>query len=704
MVIALFCIATLVFIAITEIANYQLLEIVNKNERINSEASTRLAFRLIIPTFLCTLNFLLLFFIIRFYKKNNKLFLALFCLWLSFVSILAWRIKSLVHNGVNLPIVDQWPLATGFILASSLIAIVISISIKKIENKRELIKSLYEDKAKYASQLSEQLEENRNNTELLKEQSERLKVLDSAKSRFFAGISHEFRTPLTLIQGPLTDVLTANKGELSTRSCKNIDLALTQTTHLLDLVEELLDFSRLEAGTFQIHNEEIDFSALLGIIIDQLDSMAQAKGVHLRRRFCSESICLRVDPKQIRKVLINLLINAIKFSPEHGYVLIELEKQSNTCLLHVKDNGPGISEPNIDLVFQPFQQVENYAITNEGVGLGLPLAREIAQLHDGSLNVSSTLGRGSCFTLVLPLHAATLSSGAIPTPVNKTSICYTDIAGKIAVEGGALDDNTKEEISPNTTILVVEDNIELRRYIINHLKQDYCILESKNGETGYTAACLHMPDLIISDIMMPVMDGLELCQKIKSNIETDFIPIIMLTALAEDNHRIDGFDAKADDYLGKPFNPEVLKARVKNILQSRQSLLKRKLDVEVLFPLVAGLVNKDKNFSTRIQKEIKAGLSDKDFSVEKLASAMFMDRSTLARKSQKIFDVPAGELITKARLEWARELLKADEGSISEIAFTIGFSTTAHFSHSFKKAYGASPSSYRKSSSANKMA
>ena len=635
----------------------------------------------------------LLFFAVLVWDK--KRYLAIVCLagWLVTLGMMLSGIFRYTYLLADNDLQKAISIAPWRSFAAQITIAVIMITLAKYMNRIQREKEHHlEDAVKRLTELnrlkesySDQLKnEVKQRTLTLEQQAKQLASLDRAKSRFFSGISHEFRTPLTLISGPLQDVLSAKEELLSIPTRRTLSLAVNQSHHLLDLVEELLDLSRLEADTLHVAKAPLDLSHWLDYTASQFESLAKAQAIDLNMELPTHTCYVMADEKQLQKVINNLVMNAIKFTPASGSVLVQLNDKTDGYAIQVRDTGQGMTSEQKSIIFDRFYQSDP---VSDGAGLGLFIAKEITVLHQGSLEVESTLGEGSCFTLWLP-------------KANASDVLFTESQAPSSENIPALPEhnpNASGEItlSPETTVLVAEDNTALRRYIVGHLNHSYHVLEAVDGVEAFEAACHHTPDLIISDILMPNMDGIELCKKLKSHTDTEFIPLILLTALKEDDHKITGFDAQADDYIEKPFNANVLKSRVKNLIVSRRNILSNNKHSGSFMPSTDALINRDQQFADQLEKIISESLSDCEFSVEMLATKMAMERSTLFKKTQAVFDLSPSELISNARLNWAQDLLQTQQGSISDIAFTVGYASVSHFSYSFKKKHKVSPSTYR---------
>ena len=645
-----------------------------------------------------------IFFSALLWHKRRRAAVICLILWMGVLVYMLNRIvrynMALVDNDINqaFSILPWHSFLVQIVIAS--IMVWLARRVNRIQEEKEKVladsverlTALNTLKEKYSQQLQNEVEQRTQQLNLsnrqLAQQADQLKALDIAKSRFFAGVSHEFRTPLTLILGKHNDLLSGSYGALSDPVNEALTLSMRQSKNILELVEELLDIAKLESGAMQLTGQQTDLVDLIGNVVDQLDSLATSKSIRLERKFCRTVAPVVADPKQFRKVIINLIGNALKYTPSSGHVIAEIDELKGNWLINIRDNGPGIPKEETERIFERFHQHRpEWQLPSDGVGLGLPLAKEIVELHNGELNVTSEVGKGSCFTLTLPQNTG-ITVAAVKQCDNRESV-EPDLQANSAGHGEGCP-------SSKTTVLVVEDNNDLRRYITDHLKLSYRVLQASNGQQGYNMACKHLPDLIISDVMMPVMDGINLCKTLKANDDTDFIPLILLTALSEEEHQIEGLSAKADDYLCKPFSSELLKARVNNLIMSRRKLLADSQKAQNLFPAAPQLINRDQQFVLRFEQAVSQGLSNPEFSVDHLAQMLAIERSTLFRKVRAVFNASPSELIAKARLTWAQELLRSEEGTITDIAFTVGYGSVAHFSHSFKKAFAMTPSAYRK--------
>jgi signal transduction histidine kinase/CheY-like chemotaxis protein/ligand-binding sensor domain-containing protein len=416
---------------------------------------------------------------------------------------------------------------------------------------------------------------------VVENQASQLRTLDEAKSRFFANVSHEFRTPLTLILGPVEDVRDGRNGPIPDAVRKHLNTVLTNGRRLAHLVEQLLDVARLESGTLTLQSEIRDLVPLLRRMTESFASLATRRGIGFRVSLPVGGLRVRHDPDQMEKVIGNLLGNALKFTPAGGAVelraLVEGDGQGGWAVVAVEDNGPGIPAAHQSRVFDRFYQVDDTSRrVHEGAGIGLALARELVDLHGGTLHVDSSEGVGSTFFVRLPLIAGDAAvaghSGEHVSVAETRSVPSAQASRNEPVARIRARHRTSDDV---TTVLVAEDNADLLEYLKDHLADHYRVLTADNGATALASARAHVPDLIISDVMMPELDGQALCDAVKRDPETDFIPVILLTAKASRESRLAGLEGGADDYLAKPVDMPELLIRAANLIASRRRLKER---------------------------------------------------------------------------------------------------------------------------------
>jgi signal transduction histidine kinase/DNA-binding response OmpR family regulator/streptogramin lyase len=533
----------------------------------------------------------------------------------------------------------------------------------------------------------------------LRNESDRLKELDQLKSRFFANISHEFRTPLTLILGPLQKLI---QNQTENDRNKDYNLIHRNALRLQRLINQLLDISRLEAGKLKLNAREYDIVALTRAIVANFESHAKKRNICLTFNSTLKTQNAYLNFDKFEKILTNLLSNAFKFSDDDTTISVSLDKLSDSktsfkegfARLCIQDQGIGVKKEHIDKIFQRFYQVDDTATRGyEGSGIGLTLVKEMVDLHYGTIAVKSEPGKGTTFIVCLPLGKSHLNIEEIEQlPVDE-----------IKVPDEPLDETVLRILNENTDqlplVLIVEDNIDVQQYIGSFLEEDHNLIFADNGKEGLDRAIQEIPDLIISDVMMPVMDGIELSTELKSDERTSHIPVILLTARATVEDKVEGLETGADDYLQKPFDVHELKVRIKNLIEQRK-LLKEKFAQEDGF-LISKISKTpaDERFVNRMMDIISDNISEPTFKIESLSKEIGMSRMQLHRKIQGLFGQSPGQFLRSLRLKQSAELLKNVTGNISEIAYDVGFESPAHFTSSFRRHFGITPSEYQKQQS-----
>ncbi len=553
----------------------------------------------------------------------------------------------------------------------------------------------------------------------LETQAEKLTELDHMKSRFFANLSHEFRTPLTLILGPVEQALQETpEGKARSR----LRLAHTNAQRLLGLINQLLDLSKLESGKMQLRAAEGDLVAFLQNLAVAFAPLAERKRIALRFASTEKKLLVYFDRDKAEKIFNNLLSNAIKFTPEGGEVSVQLSVNSNQLplntdhwslitdhwiLVTIKDTGIGIPADKLPHVFDRFYQVDASPTREyEGTGIGLALVKELVELHRGEVSVTSAEGKGSTFTVRLPLGKDHLA----PEEVLEISEQYSVGSDQSSViseheamtpslqnsNAPSIQKSITPEIQERDLVLIVEDNAEMRRYVRQELEPAYRVLEAANGEEGLAAALEAIPDVVISDVMMPKMNGYELCSRLKTDERTSHIPVILLTAKADRLDKLAGLETGADDYLGKPFDRQELVARVKNLIALRRKLRERFARQLTLKPSEVAVESRDEAFLKKVMTVIEERMGEEGFEMETLCRSVGMSRAQLQRKLKALVNQSPMELVRSMRLERAADLLRQNAGSIAEIAYQVGFSSQAHFTRSFHEHFGAPPSEFKK--------
>lgn len=535
----------------------------------------------------------------------------------------------------------------------------------------------------------------RNQLKIEKVTTDSLRSLDQLKSHFFANISHEFRTPLTLILGQIESVMTSG---IQIKEKGKLQVANRNAKRLLTLINELLDLSKIEAGSMELAAKRQNMVSFLKSLFFSFESLAAGKNIELVFDSEADHIPVSFDPDKMEKVFYNLVSNALKFTPEYGRITVFMSiEQNHKVVIRVTDTGIGIPEDRMEHIFDRFYQVDSSS-TREygGTGIGLALSRELVLLHKGEIMASSEEGIGSEFAISLPLdtNGSAKEEDAGKSNGNNILTESLDMLSEPAEELSAAANSITENGETHERVLVVEDNLDVRSYIREQLEENYRVAEAGNGEEGIKMAQDIMPDLIISDVMMPRMDGYQFSKAIRADEKTSHIPIIMLTARAGIDDKIDGLETGVDIYLTKPFNARELIANVKNLIQQRIQLRKRFSKATVIRPSEVSPVSVDQAFLEKIVKTIETHFEDEQFSVERLAEHVNMSISQLNRKLKALIDQPPGQLISSLRLQRAADLLAQKAGSVSEICYKVGFNDNAYFSRAFKKQFGCSPSEY----------
>lgn len=522
-------------------------------------------------------------------------------------------------------------------------------------------------------------------------EADHIKDLDEIKSRFFANISHEFRTPLTLIRGPLQQIEEqSGAAEMPDNGTVNVSWRKLKTMRrhtdrLLELVNQLLDLSRLDSGKMKLTVSKGDVIQVLRTLAASFESMAERKQIHYHMHFPEKNQIAYYDRDKLEKIVTNLLGNAFKYTPEKGSVSLIVETDEKRLRLSVVDSGPGIGKKELDKVFDRFYQAEGNE--DKGSGIGLALVKELTDLYRGQISVSSDPGSGSRFRVSLPIDAAAFK------PDETNYVAVPESNETFSDNGGEAPLGAKAQSGPDLPVLlVVEDNTDLRNLIIEIVQPEYRVVQAVNGKEGYELALQEIPDVIVSDVMMPLMDGFTLAGKIKKDERTSHIPIILLTAKASQAHKIAGLETGADDYLTKPFDYKELLTRLRNLLNQRKLLRKKFAGEIILKPSEISVNSADENFLTKVMQAIEANMGEEDFGVEELSREVAMSRSQLHRKLIALTGQSPSEVLRNTRLLRAKELLQKKAASPSEVAFRVGFSSHTYFSKCFKEEFGISPS------------
>lgn len=548
---------------------------------------------------------------------------------------------------------------------------------------------------------------NRMNTELSKQKaqletqrdqlidlSRQLEEATHAKLSFFTNVSHDFRTPLTLIADPINQLMESNHCTPQEQTLLNV--VHKNVTILLRLINQILDFRKFENGKLEINFSQFNAAQSICEWAESFRSLSYRKHIHFNITVTehTEEYVLTADAEKLERILYNLLSNAFKFTPENGQIEIILStfrrEDSPWLKLSVSDTGKGMSPEHIQHIFERFYQID---IHHTGSGIGLALAKAFTEMHHGQIRVESIKDKGTTFIVEIPMtqpdfHNEQTTNKIIPESLKEGAVLDADSN----MGSSESEENTDENLP---TVLIIDDNQDVRNYIRFLLQQQYDIVEAENGLEGVKLALKYVPDAIICDVMMPVMDGMECCRKLKTEMQTSHIPVIMLTAYTMDEQKIKGYECGADSYLTKPFNGKILKARLQNLIENH-------LRLQNFFTDQTGMTSKpqlneaDKGFVDKLRKEIEERLSNPDTNVENLGAALGFSRVQLYRKTKALTGYAPNELLRIARLKKAASLLAATEKSIAEVTYEVGFSSPSYFTRCFKEFFGESPTDYLK--------
>ena len=536
-------------------------------------------------------------------------------------------------------------------------------------------------------------------------EAEKLKELDSVKSRFFANISHEFRTPLTLILGPLQNLISKHFDE---KSKQDLNMMQRNALRLQNLINQLLNLSKIESGKMKLQVREENIIALVNVYVQSFESLAKQKKIDLNFKSTEENIPLFIDQDKIEKILFNLLSNAFKFTDERGKIEVEVIPSSSLIMgvtIKISDSGQGIPANNLEYIFDRFYQADDsYSKDLEGTGIGLALTKELVEIHHGKITVTSEFGNGSTFTIILPVGKKHLkpdefSNSIIKQPASEEST--DNLANLEILESDIIPDEKDSQTEfegkeDKPHLLIIDDNKDLRAYIKEYLKNDYYISEAMDGEEGFNRATEKLPDLILSDVMMPIMDGYAFCEKIKTDERTNHIPVILLTARASSESKIEGLETGADDFITKPFDQQELLIRIKNLILQRNRL-KQKFKKEIEFSQISNdqdIISMDQQFIRKAKAVVEKNLSEPEFNVEIFAKEMALSRVQLHRKLKALVDQSATQFIRTIKMNRAAELLLKKSGTVSEIGYDVGFNTLPYFTKCFQEQFGVNPSEF----------
>ena len=518
----------------------------------------------------------------------------------------------------------------------------------------------------------------------LKIQAEKLLDLDKAKSRFFANISHEFRTPLTLIKGPIEQLEQNFDQKLS---METVIMIRRNANRLLNMVNQLLDLSKIDEGNLKLSPSEGDVFKCLRTAVSSFNSHAAQRRIDYRVRIPTNMLWASFDRDKLENIVYNLLGNAFKFSENGSEISFEADYYSNNLRIQVSDTGLGIPKERLPFIFDRFYQVDNSATKEkEGSGIGLSLSKDLIDLMGGTISVSSVENKGTFFTVLIPLQEIKTRSIKVELVKNSKEM-HPTIANVYELNPGDYRDLPR--------ILLIEDNSDMRQFIKGQLIGTYRVIEAVNGEAGLQCALKDPPDLIVTDLMMPRMDGIELCRKLKTDLHTSHIPVIMLTAKAGRENKIEGLEIGADDYLTKPFDGKELLVRIRNLIEQRKYLRELFSNKDIgIDPKKVTVTSVDQKFLEEVLALLEDKFSEPDFGVVEMQVALAMSKTQLHRKIKALTNESPGELLRNFRLKRAAQLLRQKVDNVTQIAYMVGFNNLSYFAKCFKRLYGVPPSDY----------
>ena len=536
-----------------------------------------------------------------------------------------------------------------------------------------------------------QLQEEKEKQETLYEQ---LQEATRSKLMFFTNVSHDLRTPLTLIAGPVEQV---SDDPCLTPRCRSLmQLTKKNVSILRRLIDQILDFRKYENGKTELKLSEVSFPVLLKDWTDSFKEVARKRDIRLAIDIDAKNTpTVAVDVEKMERIFFNLMSNAFKHTPDNGKITVSFSQTDSEVSYSVKDTGCGINAGEVERIFDSFYQAEG--ANPKGSGIGLALTKAFVELHGGSIMVESEKGKGSEFSLSFPIRHTDSNR-----EVN-SHISATDIETELA----SVEADTSDFKDEKPTLLVIDDNRDIRDLISAQLGEDYNVLTASDGLQGVRMATKYVPDLILCDVMMPVMDGFQCVKELKEEISTSHIPVLMLTACSMDEQRIQGYEHGADAYMPKPFNLEVLEARCRNLLKNRQRI--RELygnQTKIPQPNNSPTSqpynsqhnrpnNVESEFYSRFVALVQERLSDSDLQIAEIASSMNLGQSQFTRKIKALTNYTPVEIIRRMRLQKAKTLLLSSEKTVSEIAFAVGFTSLAYFSKCYKEEFGVSPTESR---------
>lgn len=517
-------------------------------------------------------------------------------------------------------------------------------------------------------------------------ENKRVKELDELKTKFFTHIAHEFRAPLSIIIGAADQMIQKPKYWID----EGHDIIIRNSNNLIKLSNKLLELSKLETNSMPMYLVQDNITLYLHYLIESFHSLAESKSIDLNTNCLTDNIIMDFDPDKVQDIISNLLSNAIKFTPQNGSITVSISTDfinyKKHLIIAIKDTGIGIPSEQINTIFNRYYQAKNHLeALEEGTGLGLALTQEFVKLLGGNIAVRSQINKGSIFSIQLPIN----------NTAKQTHMTF-NLKKKPKSPKRKISKQTSFKETGLLNILIVEDNEDVHKYLSALLINNYNIIIAKNGKEGFEKAFKITPDIIISDVMMPDYNGFAFCKELRQDIRTSHIPIILLTALADQKSKIEGFAAGADAYLTKPFAPKELFIRIDKLISIRKSLqehyirvIKNQNKINLNFKEHQ---NKEDSFLNKVRFTLEEHITDEEFGITQLCSLMAMSRSQLYRKFSSLTDLSVHQYIMTLKLQRAKKLLLSTNLNVSQVAFDTGFKNLSHFSRVFTKEFGYNPS------------
>ena len=506
---------------------------------------------------------------------------------------------------------------------------------------------------------------------------------NKAKLQFFTNISHELRTPLTLIADPVNYII--HDDNLNSQQRSMLQIVQRNVLVLTQLVSEILDFRKVQNGKMELRLSDFNLAESMKQWIKLFSASAQKKHIAISMD-APDTIMLRADQDKIERICYNLLSNALKYTSEGGEITLTAKEENGRVMISVADNGCGISSDELPYIFDRFYQAKN---AGRGTGIGLAIVKAFTELHHGEVSATSIEGKGSTFTIHIPVR----QKGEVTNqPTEKIEqLVEPSSAEEVPNQARHIDELIQPYQTDKPEVLIIDDNIDIRTYLRSVLSEKYNVSEAADGKVGLELARKIVPDIVLSDIMMPVMDGLAFCQQLKTDKAISHIPVILLTARSLDEQRAEGYEHGADAYLSKPFSLRLLLSRIDNLIESRKKL-NQTWSKGVEDDEIGNISNEiDKSFLKQLRKIIQENLADSDLSVEQIGDEIGLSRVQLYRKVKALTGYSPVEIVRKARLTRARHLLQTTERTVSEVAYAVGFSTPSYFSKCYKDEFGENP-------------